>query len=131
MSVPPGQLGARTFEQVGLLDGFLNDAFFAFELIQHYSRRNDVGPFHPAMSVFTATNSSPYNIEALFQFIQVLWNSRGYTTAIATFRGQNGPFKYGRDIFVGMLMTLVYAVAHQALHRLRRTGQLPLDPIRP
>ena len=61
------------------------------------------------MSVFTATNSSPYNIEALFQFIQVLWNSRGYTTAIATFRGQNGPFKYGRDIFVGMLMILVYA----------------------
>lgn len=92
-----------------LLDGFLNDAFFAFELIQHYSRRNDVGPFHPAMSVFTPTNSSPYNIEALFQFIQVLWNSRGYVTAIATFRGQNGPFKFGRDIFVGMLMILVYA----------------------
>lgn len=92
-----------------LLDGFLNDAFFAFELIEHYGRRNDVGPYHPAMSVFTATNSSPYNVEALFQFIQVLWNSRGYTTAIATFRGQNGPFKLGRDIFVGALMTLVYA----------------------
>lgn len=92
-----------------LLDGFLNDSFLAFQLIQHYSRRNDVGPYHPAIEVFTATNSAPYNIEALFQFIAVLWNSRGYTTAIATFRGQNGPYKLGRDIFPGALMTLVYA----------------------
>jgi hypothetical protein len=91
-----------------LLDGFLNDAFFAFQLIQHYSRRDDVGPYHPAIEVFTPTNSSPYNVEALFQIIQVLWDSRGYTTAVATFRGQNGPFKLGRDIFPGALMSLVY-----------------------
>lgn len=91
-----------------LLDGFLNDAFFAFEMIQHYTRRSDVGPFHPAIEVVTPTNSSPYNLEAFFQFVQVLWNSRGYTTAIATFRGQNGPYKLGRDIFPGALMTLVY-----------------------
>lgn len=92
-----------------LLDGFLNDSFLAFQLIQHYARRNSVGPYHPAIEVFTATNSSPYNIEALFQFIQALWNSRGYTTAIATFRGQNGPYKLGRDIFPGALFILVYA----------------------
>lgn len=92
-----------------LLSGFLNDAFFAFQLIQHYSRRDDVGPFHPAIEVFTPTNSSPYNVEALFQLIEVLWDSRGYTTAVATFRGQNGPFKLGRDIFPGALMSLVYA----------------------
>lgn len=92
-----------------ILDGFLNDSFLAFQLIQHYARRNSVGPYHPAIEVFTATNSAPYNIEALFQFIAVLWNSRGYTTAIATFRGQNGPYKLGRDIFPGALMTLVYA----------------------
>lgn len=92
-----------------LLDGFLNDSFLAFQLIQHYSRRNDVGPYHPAIEVFTPTNSSPYSVEALFQLIQVLWNSRGYTTAIATFRGQNGPYKLGRDIFPGALMTLVYS----------------------
>ena len=92
-----------------LLDGFLNDSFLAFQLIEHYVRRNSVGPYHPAIEVFTSTNSAPYNIEALFQFIQVLWNSRGYTTAIATFRGQNGPYKLGRDIFPGALMILVYA----------------------
>ncbi len=92
-----------------LLDGFLNDAFFAFQLIQHYSCRDDVGPYHPAIEVFTPTNSSPYNLETLFQFIQAFWDSRGYTTAVATFRGQNGPFKLGRDIFPGALMTLVYS----------------------
>lgn len=92
-----------------LLDGFMNDSFLAFQLIEHYTRRNSVGPYHPAIEVFTSTNSAPYNVEALFQFIQVLWNSRGYTTAIATFRGQNGPYKLGRDIFPGALMILVYA----------------------
>ena len=92
-----------------LLSGFLNDAFFAFQLIQHYTRRSDVGPYHPAIEVFTPTSSSPYNVEALFQLIQVLFDSRGYTTAVAKFRGQNGPFKLGRDIFPGALMTLVYA----------------------
>lgn len=92
-----------------LLDGFMNDSFLAFQLIEHYARRNSVGPYHPAIEVFTSTNSAPYNVEALFQFIQVLWNSRGYTTAIATFRGQNGPYKLGRDIFPGALMMLVYA----------------------
>lgn len=92
-----------------LLDGFMNDSFLAFQLIEHYTRRNSVGPYHPAIEVFTSTNSAPYNVEALFQFIQVLWNSRGYTTAIATFRGQNGPYKLGRDIFPGALMSLVYA----------------------
>lgn len=92
-----------------LLDGFLNDAFFAFQLIQHYSRRNDVGPYHPAIEVFTPTQSSPYNVETLFQIIQILWESRGYTTAVCTFRGQNGPLKLGRDIFPGALFTLVYS----------------------
>ena len=103
---------------------------FAFELIQHYSRRNDVARSIRPCRCSPPTNSSPYNIEALFQFIQVLLEQRGYVTAIATFRGQNGPFKFGRDIFVGMLMILVYASRTQALHRLRRTGQLPLEPIR-
>ncbi len=87
----------------------MNDSFLAFQLIEHYTRRNSVGPYHPAIEVFTSTNSAPYNVEAMFQFIQVLWNSRGYTTAIATFRGQNGPYKLGRDIFPGALMMLVYA----------------------
>ena len=92
-----------------LLDGFLNDSFLAFQLIEHYVRRNSVGPYHPAIEVFTSTNSAPYNVEALFQFIQVLWNSRGYRTEMATIRGQKGPYKLGRDIFPGALMTLVYA----------------------
>lgn len=92
-----------------MLEGFLNDAFFAFQLIQHYQRRDDVGPYHPAIEVFTPTSSSPYNLESLFHLIKVLWSSRGYTTAVASFRGQNGPYKLGRDIFPGALMTIIYA----------------------
>lgn len=90
-----------------LLDGFLNDAFLAFQLIELYERRNQVGPYHPAIERFTATGSAPYNIEALFSFINAIWDSRGYTSAIATFR--NGDvYRLGKDIFPGGLVSIVY-----------------------
>jgi len=98
-------IGITGFSNV--LDGFLNNAFFAFQLVQLYERRNDVGPYHPCIETFTATTQAPYNIETLFQFINIFWDSRGYTSAIFTFR--NGePYFLGRDIFRGMLISLVY-----------------------
>ena len=33
-----------------LLSGFLNNAFLAFELVQLYSRRDEMGPYHPPSS---------------------------------------------------------------------------------
>ncbi|SRX93556.1 hypothetical protein MSP7336_01795 [Mycobacterium shimoidei] len=90
-----------------ILDGFLNDAFFAFQTIEHYTRRSEVGPYHPAIETMTATNASPYNIEALFSFIAKLWDTRGYTSAKAVFR--NGEqYKLGKDIFRGALFSIVY-----------------------
>lgn len=90
-----------------LLDGFMNNAFFAFQQCDHYVRRNDMGPFHPAMEVFHATESAPYNIEALFAFINALYESRGHTSGVAVFR--NGEqLTLGRDIFRGGLAILVY-----------------------
>lgn len=90
-----------------LLDGFLNDAFLAFQLIELYDRRNQVGPYHPNIERFTATGSAPYNIEALFSFIDAIWASRGYTSALATFR--NGDvYRLGKDIFPGGLVSIVY-----------------------
>jgi hypothetical protein len=90
-----------------LLSGFLNDSFLAFQLIDHYGRRDEVGPYHPAIERFTATGSSPYNIEALFTFVNALWDSRGYTSALAVFR--NGEkHTLGKDIFRGGLMSVVY-----------------------
>lgn len=90
-----------------LLDGFLNDAIMAFQLIDHFGRRQDVGPYHPAMERFTATGSAPYNIEALFTFVNALWDSRGYTSALAVFR--NGEkHTLGKDIFRGGLMSVAY-----------------------
>jgi hypothetical protein len=90
-----------------LLAGFLNNSFLAFQLLQHYDRRDEVGPYHPAIERFHATASAPYNIETVFAFINALFDSQGYTTAQVTFR--NGDqYALGRDIFKGGLMSLVY-----------------------
>lgn len=90
-----------------LLEGFLNNAFLAFQMVQHYDRRNSVGPYHPAIETFTATQSGTYNIETVFGFINKLWDTRGYVSATATFR--NGEvYTYGKDVFRGGLMSVLY-----------------------
>lgn len=90
-----------------LLAGFLNNSFLAFQLVQLYSRRDAVGPYHPAVEQFHATASAPYNVETLFGFINAFFDSRGYTAATAVFR--NGEqLALGRDVYKGGLMSLVY-----------------------
>lgn len=90
-----------------LLAGFLNNSFLAFQLVQLYSRRDEVGPYHPAVEQFHATASAPYNVETLFGFINAFFDSRGYTAATAVFR--NGEqLALGRDVYKGGLMSLVY-----------------------
>lgn len=90
-----------------LLEGFMNNALLAFELRQIYSRRNAVGPYHPAIEVFHATSSAPYNVETIFAFINAAWDSRGYVSAQVLMR--NGDvYSYGKDIFRGGLVSLVY-----------------------
>ena len=90
-----------------LLAGFLNNSFLAFQLVQLYSRRDAVGPYHPAVEQFHATASAPYNVETLFGFINAFFDSRGYTAATVVFR--NGEqYALGRDIYKGGLMSLVY-----------------------
>jgi hypothetical protein len=92
----------------GLLDGFLNDAFFAFQLWDDTGRRAQVGPYHPGVEAFIPTVASPYNIEALFTFIEALWDTRGYTAGIATFRNDGSSYVLGRDIFRGGLVSILY-----------------------
>jgi len=76
-------------------------------LIQHYGRRNAVGPYHPAIEVFHATSSAPYTLETVFAFINALWDSKGHVAAQVTFR--NGVvYTYGKDIFRGGLASVVY-----------------------
>ncbi|CNG92780.1 gp36 protein [Mycobacterium tuberculosis] len=90
-----------------LLSGFLNNSFLAFQLIQHYARRSQVGPYHPGIEVFHATASAPYNVETIFDFINAFWDSRGWTCAQVTFR--NGEiYTYGKDIFRGALVSVAY-----------------------
>lgn len=94
-----------------LLDGFMNDAFFAFQLIQHYTRRSQMGPMHPNIEVFIPTNAPPYNVEALFTFLTALFDTRGYTSAQATLKNfPYGPYALGRDIFRGGLVSIIYPI---------------------
>lgn len=90
-----------------LLAGFLNNAFLAFQLWESYSRRSAVGPYHPAIEVFHATASAPYNIETIFDFINAFWDARGWICVQATIRnGVN--YTLGKDIFRGQLITIAY-----------------------
>lgn len=67
-----------------------------------------MGPYHPGMEVMVPTGSSPYNVEAIFQFLESFWDTRGYTAAIVTFRNGDGGLALGRTIFHGGLLSLVY-----------------------
>ena len=90
-----------------LLEGFLNNAFLAFQLMQVYQRRHNAGPYHPAIETMSATASAPYNIETMFAFINKIWDTRGYVSAQATFR--NGEvYTLGKDVFRGGLMSVLY-----------------------
>lgn len=90
-----------------LLEGFMNNTLLAFQLVQHYQRRDEVGPYHPGIEVFHATASAPYNVETLFGFINAFWDSRGWVSAIVTFR--NGEvYTVGKDVFKGGLVSLLY-----------------------
>jgi hypothetical protein len=90
-----------------LLDGFLNDAFLAFQAIQLYGRRDEVGPYGRPEN-FLPTASAPYNIETIFSFINHIWDTRGWRSATAKFR--NGkPFSLGQHFVPGGMMS----IAHQ------------------
>lgn len=90
-----------------LLQGFLSDAFFAFQQWDHYERRAAAGPYHPAVTRFYATDSAGYSLQGFFNFIKALWESRGYSSAVVTFR--NGDvITLNRDFFRGSLVSLVY-----------------------
>jgi hypothetical protein len=90
-----------------LLAGFLNNSFLAFQLVEHYQRRSEVGPYHPGIEVMHTTASAPYNIETLFAFINAFWDTRGWTSAQCTLR--NGEvYTLGTDIMRGALVSIVY-----------------------
>ena len=90
-----------------LLDGFLSDAFLAFQAIQLFDRRNDVGPYGRPEN-FLPTAAAPYNVEAIFSFINHIHDTRGWRAATAKFR--NGkPYSLGKHFVPGGLMS----IAHQ------------------
>jgi hypothetical protein len=89
-----------------LLDGFLNDAFLSFQAIQMYGRRDAVGPYGRPEN-FLPTASAPYNIEAIFSFVNLAWDIRGWRSATAKFR--NGkPFALGTHYVPGGPMSIAH-----------------------
>jgi hypothetical protein len=88
---------------------FLNNSFLAFQMIQHYERRNEVGPYHPGIETFTPRRA-PRTTSNVFAFINKLWDTRGYTSAVVRINaaGPNAQYALGRDIFKGGLMSLVF-----------------------
>lgn len=87
-----------------LLDGFLNDAFLAFQSIEMYDRRVSVGPYGRPEN-FLPTASAPYNIETIFSFVNFAWDIRGWRSATAKFR--NGkPFSLGQHFVPGGMMSI-------------------------
>ena len=90
-----------------LLSGFLNNTLLAFQASQHYERRAEVGPYHPAIERFYPTATSPYNVTTFINFIKILYESRGWTSATLVFR--NGEiYTLGKDFFRSSLASIVY-----------------------
>ena len=90
-----------------LLDGFLNDAFLAFQAIELFDRRIDVGPYGRPEN-FIPTAAAPYNVEAIFSFINHIWDTRGWRAATAKFRNGH-PYSLGKHFVPGGML----AIAHQ------------------
>ena len=90
-----------------LLSGFLTDRFFAFLQLDHFDRRNQMGPYHPQAERVWPTQSSAYNVTGIANMIKALWESKGYTSAQVTFRNA-AVYTYGRDLFKSSLVSLVY-----------------------
>ena len=87
-----------------LFDGLFNDVLLSFQISENFNRRNEMGPYGRPEK-FLSTGAAPYNIDALFSFISAMWDSRGYRSAICSFR--NGfPYSVGKDIFPGGMMSI-------------------------
>ena len=99
-----GQVELRATGQVILFDGFLNDAFLAFQLVENYGRRVEMGPYS-RHELFTPTASAPYNIESTFTMVNQFFDTRGWRAATAKFRN-NKPFALGEHFVPGGLMSI-------------------------
>jgi hypothetical protein len=88
-----------------LLSGIFNDAFFAFQLIDLYDRRVELGPFG-FPEAFTPTNHGTYQLSMVFVIMRMIWDTRGYVSGKVVF-DQNFPYTVGRDLFPGALATII------------------------
>lgn len=88
-----------------LLSGIFNDAFFAFNLVDLFDRRIDLGPFGFPES-FTPTEHGTYQINMVFVILRAIWETRGYVSGQVEF-DQNFPYTLGSDLLPGALATII------------------------
>lgn len=88
-----------------LLSGIFDNAFFAFQLVDLYDRRVELGPFGFPES-FTPTEHGTYQLNMVFVIKRAIWETRGYISGQVTF-DQNFPYAVGRDLFPGSLASIV------------------------
>lgn len=87
-----------------LLDGILDNAFLAFQVVELFDQRVKMGPYGPPEKFFPT--QSTYNIDSMFAEMAAAWDVRGYPVAMFSF--YNGmPYTIGRDLFPGAMGSVI------------------------
>lgn len=87
-----------------LLDGILDNTFFAFQVFELFNMRAQLGPFGFPEKFFPT--QSTYDIDMLFAAVTAAWDVRGYPSA--QFTALNGlGYTLGRDIWPGQMATVI------------------------
>jgi hypothetical protein len=88
-----------------LLDGVFDDVLLAFQQVENFQRRLNLGPYG-YFEFFTATGSSAFTFDEYMALRSAMWDTRGYISAQITVN--NGyPYTLLKDIFKGQLASLV------------------------
>ena len=84
-----------------LLDGTFDDVILAFQELENFPRRQNLGPFgYP--EYFQQTGASAYTLDEWFALMIAMYDTRGFN-AIELAYDNGYPYTLGEDIFVGAL----------------------------
>lgn len=88
-----------------LLNGTFDDIILAFQQMENFQRRAQLGPFG-FPEYFTKTGASAYTVDEWFALLQAMFDTEGYNCVQLTW--ENGfPYTVGQDVFLGGLVSFV------------------------
>jgi hypothetical protein len=88
-----------------VLDGLLDNVFFAFSLLEDFDVRQALGPYGFPEKFFPS-GASALSVDGFFAEIGALWDVRGYPAAQVTFI-DGYPYELGRDIYPGAMASVI------------------------